>query len=248
MVRFVNRKPLAAIGLWFHERTVQEFLWGNLLGFLMIASIFLVLYCLGDVELATKGLGWSDCLYIVSSSILFFAVGALIEEVIFRGYPFQTLIQGMTLIPAIFLMAVLFGLAHLGNPNTSTFGIVNVVLAAIWLSIAYLRTRGLWLPFGLHLGWNFSQTTLFSFPTSGLEFTEHKLLASTVTAPEWLAGGRFGPEGGALATAAIIVCTWYLLKARRFAAAEGIITLESVEDLQPLPENETQNPGHGEAT
>jgi membrane protease YdiL (CAAX protease family) len=229
--RWLNRKPFAAVGLWFHSRAVSEVMWGILLGFLMMGFIFIVLALSGNIEVEFLGLGAGDIIGILLSSVVMFGAGAMLEEVVFRGYPFQTLIQGLTLLPAVILMAVLFSAAHLGNPNTSTFGIVNIGLASIWLSFAYLQTKGLWLPFGLHFGWNFSQTTIFAFPTSGIEFAQHKLLGTVVTGPEWITGGSFGPEGGALAAVTLVICTIYILKAKQFAPVAGIITLDTIEDL-----------------
>ena len=229
--RWLNRKPFAAVGLWLHPRAMSEMLWGVLLGFLMMAFIFAALLVGGGIQTEFRSLGAGEIAGIILSSVITFAAAAMLEEVVFRGYPFQTLIQGITLLPAVILMAILFCAAHLTNPNTSTFGIVNIGLAAVWLSFAYLKTKGLWLPFGLHFGWNFSQTTVFAFPTSGIEFAEYKLFGTVVTGPEWLTGGAFGPEGGALATVALIASTIYVLKAKRFEAVSGIITLDTIEDL-----------------
>jgi len=230
--RWLNRKPFAAVGLWLHPHAASEALWGILLGFLMMGFIFAVLLATGNIHIEPRSIGAGELLGILLSSAVSFAAAAMLEEVVFRGYPFQTLIQGITLLPAVILMAVLFSLAHLANPNTTIFGIVNIGLAAIWLSFAYLKTKALWLPFGLHFGWNFSQTTVFAFPTSGIEFAEYKLFGTVVTGPEWLTGGAFGPEGGALATVTLLVCTGYVLKAKQFDAAEGIITLDTLEDLE----------------
>jgi hypothetical protein len=74
---------------------------------------------------------------------------------------------------------------------------------------------------------------VFSFPTSGIEFADRKLFSMEVTGPDWLTGGAFGPEGSVLATLALATCTWYVLKAPAFSAIEGIITLDSIEDLVP---------------
>ena len=92
-------------------------------------------------------------------------------------------------------------------------------------------TRSLWLPFGLHWGWNFSLTTLFSLPTSGMGFPDRQLFMLEQSGPGWLTGGAFGPEGGALATVALVACPWHILKSKLYAAPEGIITLDSLEDL-----------------
>jgi len=235
MTRFVNRKPMAAVGLWFHPSTVKEFLSGCLLGFLMISGITLVLTSLGQAEIVVPDeVTAGGVIAVLLIALVHFAAAALLEEVLFRGYPFQTLIQGVTLLPAVFIMALFFALAHLGNPNTSVLGIVNVSLAAVWLSVGYAKTKGLWLPFGLHLGWNFTQTSVYGFATSGVKFDSMQVLVAKVTGPEWLSGGAFGPEGGILATLALFICTIYLLKSRRFREQEGIITLDTVEDL-PMP-------------
>jgi len=229
--RFINHKPFGAIGLNFHPAMYREFGTGCLLGFLMMSGIFVVQYSSGFVQLMWMGPGLWDTVWVLSSSVSFFAIGAFAEEVLFRGYLFQTLIQGITALPAMVLMGILFALAHLANPHATTFALINVGLAAVLLSIAYLKTRSLWLPFGLHLGWNYSQTTLYSFPTSGIQFTDMKLLVLTQSGPEWLTGGDFGPEGGMFATTALIAATWYVLKSKKLAVPDGIITLDSVEDL-----------------
>jgi len=231
MTRYVNRKPFTAIGLSFHPATFKEFGIGCLLGFLMMSGIFVVEFSLGYTVLTWKGLEPHQLLGVVGYSAALFAIAALAEEVLFRGYTLQTLMQGMTFLPATILMAVVFSIAHASNPNASVFALTNVGLAAIWLSFAYLKTRSLWLPFGLHFSWNFSQTTVYSFPTSGIQFEDMRLFTAAQSGPEWITGGAFGPEGGVLATVAIISCIWYILKEKQINAPEGIITLDSVEDL-----------------
>jgi uncharacterized protein len=235
LTRYVNRKHFAAIGLWFHPRAIREFGIGMLLGFLMMAGIFILLSAAGYAHISWLARTSGEMVTTVLYSFVFFAVAAAGEEVLFRGYVFQTMAQGITVLPAILVMSGIFGIAHAANPNANTFSIANVMLAGIWLSFAYLKTRGLWLPFGLHLAWNFSQTTLFGFPTSGITFADQKLLSTTTAGPDWITGGAFGPEGSILATLALIGCTWYILKSKYIAAPEGIITLDSVEDIITPP-------------
>jgi membrane protease YdiL (CAAX protease family) len=108
---------------------------------------------------------------------------------------------------------------------------VNIGCAGVLFSVAYMKTRSLWLPFGIHFAWNFSQTTIYGFPTSGLDPTLHSLIRLTQSGPAWIVGGGFGPEGGVLATLALILGAWYVLKAPYLRAPEGIVTLDSIEDL-----------------
>jgi hypothetical protein len=85
----------------------------------------------------------------------------------------------------------------------------------------------------LHFAWNFTQTTIYAFPTSGLAFEDRKLWVLEQTGPDWITGGAFGPEGGLLATLALLLGTWYVLKSRHLVVQEGIITLDSLEDILP---------------
>ena len=243
MTKFVNKKPFGAVGLFLQERTIKEIGIGFLLGFLMVAGIFLVEYGLGYVEIARRELVLGDALVVAGSSLALFAVVAFAEEALFRGYIFQTTIQAITFLPAMILFSTLFALAHWGNPNVSAGGLVNIAIAGVWLSFAYMKTRSLWLPFGLHWGWNFSLTTLFSFPTSGMTHPDRQLFVLEQSGPEWLTGGAFGPEGGVLATIALVLCTWHFLKSKMYATPEGIITLDSLEDLVVEESREAKEEG-----
>ncbi|MEK9137893.1 MAG: type II CAAX endopeptidase family protein, partial [Bacteroidota bacterium] len=198
MTRFVNKKPFGAIGLSIHPLMFRELGLGCLIGFLMITGVFLVELASGYIHVVWRDYTLLQSLRVVVMSLLFFAAAALFEEVLYRGYFFQTLMQWITFLPAALILAVVFALSHARNPNVTTFALINVALAGIWLSIAYMKTRSLWLPFGLHASWNFSQTTLYAFPTSGGTFDEQRLADAIQSGPEWITGGAFGPEGGAL--------------------------------------------------
>ena len=247
MVRFVNHKPLAAIGLWFHPRALRELGMGMLVGFLMMSGIFIVLLATGYVHVEWLGRSVGQIFYTLAYALVFFSIAAASEEVLFRGYLYQTMAQGITVLPAILIMSALFGAGHLKNPNATFLSTVNVALAGIWLAIAYQKTRSLWLPFGLHMAWNFTQTTVYGFPTSGITFSEHRLWNATVAGADWITGGPFGPEGSVLATLSLILGTWYLLKSAYLGTPEGIITLDSVEDVLPPPSPPDGSPAGGAA-
>jgi hypothetical protein len=100
--------------------------------------------------------------------------------------------------PAVMTMSVIFGAMHLNNPNSSLLGSVNTVVAGILLSLAYVRTRSLWLPFGIHVGWNVGLGFVLGFPLSGLDLAS--LWTTGVAGSDTILGGGYGPEGGLLAT------------------------------------------------
>jgi uncharacterized protein len=233
MTRFVNRKPFTAVGLALRRTALKEGVAGLLLGFLMMTGIFLVGLALGMYHPSLRGLSAGAGVSILGGSLFIFAAGAMGEEMLFRGYAYQTLVQGVTVLPATLLMASVFALAHLQNPNVTFFSILNVALAGIVLSFAYVKTRALWLPFGIHFAWNFSQTTLYGLPTSGITSPDQMLILTGSSGAAWISGGDFGPEGGILATIALVACGWYVLKENSLVAPGDIVTLDSVEDLLP---------------
>ncbi len=134
---------------------------------------------------------------------------ALSEEVIFRGVPMVIIGRVAGRWFAIISLALLFGLAHFFNPEVTLLGIGNIVLAGILLGTAFFAPGGLWTAFGTHLGWNATLAALDA-PVSGLPFAI-PFLDYHPGGPAWLTGGRFGPEGGLLATLVItaaIVVAW----------------------------------------
>jgi len=231
MTRFINKKPLSAVGLTIHPAMFREFGMGILLGFMMMGGIYIVERLLGYVVLSWRGLNVWDALWVYVNSLFFFAFATMSEEVAFRGYVFQTLIQGVTFLPATVVMALVFAIGHGSNPNVTTLGLINIALAGILMSVAYMKTRSLWLPFGLHWAWNFFQTTGFGYPTSGIDYSERRLFDAVQAGPHWVTGGSFGPEGGVLATLALLIGIGVVLKSKGLTAPEGIVTLDSIEDL-----------------
>ncbi|HQU92513.1 MAG TPA: type II CAAX endopeptidase family protein [Pyrinomonadaceae bacterium] len=139
-------------------------------------------------------------------SFLVFAAAAAFEEALFRGYILQTFVRSGLAWPAIIVTSLAFGAVHLGNPNASWISSLNTALAGIWFGVAYLKTRDLWLPFGLHLAWNWTQGSIFGVEVSGLtDIVKQPLLRETDIGPTWLTGGDYGIEGGIATTVALIV-------------------------------------------
>ena len=128
---------------------------------------------------------------------------AAIEEILFRGVIFRLLEESLGTWIALAISAALFGLGHLTSPNATPFVALAIALeAGIMLAAAYVLTRRLWLAIGIHAAWNFTQSGIFSVPTSGIRM--NGLFIGNLNGPAWLSGGEFGAEASVVAVA---LCT-----------------------------------------
>jgi membrane protease YdiL (CAAX protease family) len=147
--------------------------------------------------------------------LLLLGLAAAFEEAFFRGYPFQVLARAAGPIIAALVGSLLFAWAHASNPNVDRMGFVNIFLAGLMLSTAYLTTRSLWFTTGIHLGWNWAMASLADLPVSGLELMNTPLYEPRLLGPTWFTGGAFGPEGGLAGTVGFLLAgaaVWWLRK------------------------------------
>jgi hypothetical protein len=246
MCAIVERRPLRAVGFGIHERTWIELGQGIGLGTLMMAAIFGVNIMFGFASFSFKMLTIGQLVSIVGFGIIEFAIVGFGEELLFRGYLFQTLVEGSSRLIAVLVFALFFAFVHMKNPDVTVFSLVNIAIAGVWLSAAYFKTRGLWMPIGLHFSWNFFQSTIFSFPVSGLKLYDKQIGVLYDNGPTWLTGGTFGPEGGAMATVMLVAATvliWFAPQVRPSAAAwiyEPVIApvIEEAPDARLLTETD----------
>ena len=205
-VRFIDHRPLSIFGIGFLPHWRRDFLLGLGLAAGMLGVLIGGCFAFGYVNIQWTG-------RLVSPGVLATTLGVLLlsalnEELVFRGFPLRLLIDGVGEWPAVIGMSALFGAMHLSNPNGSLLGAVNTVAAGILLSLAYVRTRSLWLPYAIHTGWNVGLGFVFGFPLSGIDLAS--LWTTGIAGSETILGGGYGPEGGLLATfvfaaAAVIV-------------------------------------------
>jgi membrane protease YdiL (CAAX protease family) len=130
------------------------------------------------------------------------ALPALSEEIIFRGLPLVLLAGVIGRWKAIVVTSVLFGLSHWGNPGVTPLGLANIGLAGVLLGTVFYAPGGIWAAWGAHLGWNLSLAGLGA-PVSGLPIAIPAVEYSP-GGPAWVTGGAFGPEGGVLASVAML--------------------------------------------
>jgi membrane protease YdiL (CAAX protease family) len=223
-LHLLDRLPLSSLGLARRSGWWRELLMGCTIGALMITLVVLLQAIGGGTQVTPNPIWWrsgaiddAGLLIVVgetSAALLLLMLAGAFEEVVYRGYPFQTLLRGAPAIVPILCFALLFGIAHWDNPNRTFFSTVNTALAGVWLSTAYLKTRSLWLPISLHFSWNWMMGAFFGLPVSGLMIPRHPILLSTSEGPIWLTGGGYGCEGGVAVTIALILTTIYIWRAK----------------------------------
>ena len=142
------------------------------------------------------------------------AIAALAEEVAFRGYPFRRLVEAIGPVTAAIAMSLLFGLGHMFNPGATWTSTLVTMLAGLLLSIAWLRTHGLWLGWGFHFAWNASMGILFGLPVSGIDDFS-SIVQTRAFGHLSLTGGDYGPEGASFTVIALLIGIAILIRITR---------------------------------
>jgi membrane protease YdiL (CAAX protease family) len=229
MMHGVERRPFEALGLPLHPAALRESALGLAVGAAVLGAAVLPVVLTGDVHWAPDGGTLPGYARALAATFGFLALAAALEEVLFRGYPFQVLVNGIGAWPAAVGASVLFAWAHRHNPGVGPLALANIAVAGVLLSWAYLRTRSLWFATAVHLGWNWTMAALLDLPVSGLPL-DTPLYSAVETGADWWTGGAFGPEGGLAASLALLAGTAWLLRTRRVREAPGVRRLRPLVD------------------
>jgi membrane protease YdiL (CAAX protease family) len=209
-VRIYERGNLSDIGLGWSAASRRNLSLGMLggIGAALVVVLLPLILRLADFEpVPNERFRWPSLLF-VSILLLFGAVG---EEMLFRGYGFQVLVKGIGPFATILPVAVLFGLAHSQNLNFGPLALFNTILWGVVLGYGYLRSGGLWLPVGLHFGWNWA-LPLLGANLSGFTMNVTGYAMHWNVGERW-SGGAYGPEGGLLTTLVAVGLFIYVAKA-----------------------------------
>ncbi|MGH2582860.1 MAG: CPBP family intramembrane glutamic endopeptidase [Anaerolineales bacterium] len=203
--RWLDCKSVRSLGLDLNAAVAKDVLAGIVIAGIVMAVIFLAEWALGwlDFQGFAQPANNLDLFMGLGYWALAFLLVGFYEELLSRGYMLQNLAEGAGMAWAVFISSAIFGLLHLGNPGASWAATLGILGAGYFLAYGYLRTHQLWLPIGLHIGWNFFEGPIFSFPVSGLE-TVH-LINHHVSGPVLFTGGEFGPEAGLIVLPGMLV-------------------------------------------
>ena len=193
-VRLVERRAVAELG---RAGAVAETARGFAVGAALFTVTIAILWLLG-IARVERGDGWRALVVGLAAA----AGAALIEETLMRAIFFRIVEESLGTPIALALSAALFGLLHLFNPGATAVSTVAIALeAGVLLAAAFVYTRRLWMPIGLHAAWNFTEGGLFGASVSGTR--PYGLLRSQFDGAPLLSGGAFGPEASIVA---VVVC------------------------------------------
>jgi membrane protease YdiL (CAAX protease family) len=124
----------------------------------------------------------------------FFALAALVEEIAFRGYGFQCFARSVGTFGAVLGFAAFYAIVQAMLPGSNRASIAVSIALSLLLSTAYLRTRALWLSWGLNFGWKASRALVFGLAVSGVN-NHSSVVEGDPMGPFWLTGGGYGLDG-----------------------------------------------------
>lgn len=228
--RFVDKRDWAGFGLRLDRQGVRDIGLGLLLGAALMTGIFLVELAMGWITVS--GFAWQtrplgDLVRSLFWRIVVqMMVVAVTEEVVMRGYLLPTLEEGLGLPWAVAITSSVFGLIHLINPTAHGWASYvipfTLTMAGVFLALAYLVRRTLWLPIALHFAWNTFEYEIFALTGAAPESA--RFLITEITGPAlWvgLPNSAFGPEVGLLGVLAMAVGIVVLWRTRRRAQHEN---------------------------
>lgn len=232
---------LVAVAWWIDVRTLPDLglggdrWWANLgfglvLGVVMTTTVFAAEMAAGlitveQVFVSRPGLGIDQPFPVAFAlTVLLFVAVGVGEEVLFRGYFMTNLAEGLNglgpvgprgaLAVAAVLTSAIFGVVHITNPNATLVSALNITVVGCFLAWAYVVTEDLGIAIGVHITWNFSLSSVYGFPVSGLT-TPATIIDVRQSGDPLITGGPFGPEAGLvvyLALAVAVALTWWWVR------------------------------------
>lgn len=254
---WLDRRPFADLGFHLNRAWRMDFAFGAGLGALLMAGVFLVEAVAGWIEVRrAAGLAdWRAWMLVITAQLSLCGSLGLVEEAVTRGYLLRNLAEGLRgrrlRPPAALALAwvgssVVFGLYHALNPGATWLSTLNLIAAGLFLGLPYVLTGSLAMPIGLHVAWNFFQGPVFGFPVSGVTLDASLLVVAQV-GPDLCTGGRFGPEGGLIGLAVLLIgaclVLWWVQGGRGLVALQSTVAeyrLRNGDETVPADSSGTQ--------
>ena len=215
---FIDKQTFFSLG--FDWKGFQIDAWTGFFAAIMI------LFLGSMILVATQNLFFTNAFFNsknIAASIVLFMLVAFIEEIVFRGYLLNNLLESINKWWALIITAAFFAFMHLQNNNITAVSILNLFLAGMILGINYIYTRNLWFAIFFHFAWNFFQGGVLGYKVSGIE-SGASIMQQNLSGDPLLTGGLFGFEGSAICT--ILLTLMLIIFAWRFSKKINYSTQE----------------------
>lgn len=204
--RFFDKRTFSSLGLSINSTIVKDIFAGAGIAAVMMGLIFIIAYYFKLININSFSWESDGIPRAVGQTLIWLIIFIMVgwqEELLSRGYQLQNLTDGINLTWGVIISSMAFAILHILNPGASWISTLGIFLAGLFLALGYILTKQLWLPIGLHIGWNFFEGVVFGFPVSGM--STYKLVQIQASGPKLWTGGEFGPESGLLLLPALIL-------------------------------------------
>lgn len=217
LLKWLDKRPAALLGIGCYKGSLREFSLGMLMGLITGTVCVLILRLTGWASFSFNGFSIDMLLYLLSCFVVL-VISASYEEILFRGYIFQSLIEGSNFWITLVVFSLLFGAGHIGNVGVTVTTIAFTVIAGVFLGVIYFKTRALWMCIGVHCMWNWTMAPVFGMGVSESKF----LRMSLFSYKPWESGFVGGPDtiSEIVQGIVLIVLTIYIWKTNWLKPAE----------------------------
>jgi membrane protease YdiL (CAAX protease family) len=204
--------PVGAQGLPLRKGWTSEVGVGLAIGWSIVIVCVLPMLLMGGIaivlNLRASTFGW------LLADAAFFAVAALVEEVAFRGYGFQRFMQALGPVGAAVGFALFYAMVQAQTSGSSHASFAVSLVLSLLLSTAYLRTRALWVSWGINFGWKAIRALLFGLAVSGVS-NHSPVVQGDPMGPFWITGGGYGLDGTWITFIVLLAAFPFLYRATR---------------------------------
>ena len=217
ILKWVDKRPVTLLGTGCYKGSLKDLSIGMIMGLITGTVCGIILWLTEWASFSFNGFSIDMLLYLLSCLVVL-VISASYEEILFRGYIFQSLIEGSNFWIALGVFSLLFGAGHIQNAGVTVFAIAFTIVAGVFLGVIYFKTRSLWMCIGVHFMWNWTMAPIF-----GMGVSESKFLRRSMFSYKPLESGFIG---GADAISEIIqgiiliALTIYIWKANWLKSAE----------------------------
>ncbi|MFC1550065.1 lysostaphin resistance A-like protein [Candidatus Neomarinimicrobiota bacterium] len=202
-VKLIEKRTVLELS---REGIVKETGIGFLISAVLVILTTILIMLKGSISIVS-----TNTLEYLIHAFLIFGLLAFVEELIFRGIVLRLLEELVGTWLSIVIVASIFGSVHLIHEEATLSSTVAIALQDLILSGAFILTRRIWLCWGIHWGWNFTQDGVLGMPNAGVELLP-SWLNTEIFGPTWLTGGTIGIELSVLGTLLNVLVGIFLIK------------------------------------